>query len=42
MSTNCWIELDFPDNEVGVLDNVKILINNLNTTKAPFAGVTKL
>lgn len=25
-----------------MLDQVKILINNLSTTKAPFAGVTKL
>jgi hypothetical protein len=41
-SANCWIELDFPDSQVGVLDNVKILINNLDTTKAPFTGVTKL
>lgn len=41
-SANCWIEIDFPDTQVAVLDNVKILINNLSTTKAPFAGVTKL
>lgn len=39
---NCWIELAFPDTQVGVLNSVKILINNLSTTKAPFAGVTKL
>lgn len=41
-NANCWIEIDFPDTQVGVLDQVKILINNLSTTKAPFAGVTKL
>lgn len=41
-AANCWIELDFPDTQVGVLDSVKILINNLSTNKVPFAGVTKL
>jgi len=41
-NANCWIEIDFPDTQVGVLDNVKILINNLSTDKTPFAGVTKL
>ena len=40
--TNCWIEIAFPDTQVGVLDRVSILINNLSTTKAPFAGVSKL
>jgi hypothetical protein len=39
---NCFIEVAFPDAQVGVLDSVKILINNLNTSKAPFSGVTKL
>ena len=39
---NCFIEVAFPSTQVGVLDSVKILINNLNTSKAPFSGVTKL
>jgi len=39
---NPWIEIDFPDTQVAVLDSVKVLINNLDTTKVPFAGVTKL
>lgn len=38
----CWIELTVLDGHVGVLDSVKILINNLPTSKAPFAGKTKL
>jgi len=41
-NANCWLEIDFPDTQVAVLDNVKVLINNLNTLKTPFAGVTKL
>lgn len=41
-AANCWIEIDFPDTQVAVLDNVRILINNLDTTKVPFADVTKL
>lgn len=41
-NANCFIELDFPDTQVGVLDSVKILMNNINTDKTPFNGVSKL
>jgi len=41
-NANCWLEIDFPETQIAVLDNVKVLINNLNTLKTPFAGVTKL
>lgn len=40
-AANPWIEIDFPDTQVAVLDSVKILINNL-TNKVPFVGDTKL
>jgi hypothetical protein len=41
-SANCWIKLDFPTGQVGVLDYVKLFINNLKNDKTPFAGVSKL
>jgi len=41
-SANCWIQLDFPTGQVGVLDYIKILINDLKNDKTPFASVTKI
>jgi len=37
-----WIEVDFPDLQVAVLDSMKVFIKYLPTTKIPFAGNTKL
>ena len=39
---NCFIELDFPTGQAGVLDTAKIIINNLNTNKTPYSGISKL
>lgn len=41
-STSCFIQVQFKDEHVGVLDAVKFFIDNLNTSKAPFKGALKL
>lgn len=39
---SCFIQLTFPDSQVGVLDSVKILINGLSSSKSPYAGISLL
>lgn len=34
--------MSFPDTKVGILDKVKVFLQNVNANKSPFAGVTKL
>jgi hypothetical protein len=37
-TADCFIQLEFKDEQVGILDAAKIFINNLATNKAPFLG----
>lgn len=40
--TNCFIELSFPDGQVGILDSAKILLNDVPNDKKPYINILKL
>lgn len=40
--SNCFIEMAFPDGQVGILDSSKILINSVPADKKPFINTLKL